>query len=79
VYITYIKRDSEGENEMTDQEMRDTLRGMIADWNNLSDEQKAEANAIAAEQAAKRIMEIEVNRSLGYIIDWGTGEFVKVS
>jgi len=62
---------------MTDQEMRDTLRGMIADWNNLTDEQRAEANAIAAEQAAKRYMEVQINRALGFDYDWATGEFVK--
>jgi hypothetical protein len=63
---------------MSNEEAREILRGMIADWNNLTTEQRAEANAIAAEQAAMRITEIEVNRALGYIIDWGTGEFVKV-
>jgi len=60
---------------MTDQEMRDTLRGMIEDWNNLTDEQRAEANAIAAEQAARAWIDQEVNRAMGLQYNWATGEW----
>lgn len=62
---------------MTDQEMRDTLRGMIEDWKNLTDEQRAEAQAIAAEQAAKRYADHLLNQAIGLTYDWATGEYVK--
>jgi hypothetical protein len=39
---------------MTNQEAQDTIRQMLADWDNLTAEQRAEAQAIAAEQAAIR-------------------------
>jgi len=37
---------------MTNQTAQDTIRQMLNDWNNLTAEQRAEAQAIAAEQAA---------------------------
>ena len=61
---------------MTNQEAAETLRQMILDWNNLTDEQRAEAQAIASEQAAKRYMEVQINRSIGLDLNWATGEFV---
>lgn len=60
---------------MTDQEMRDALRGMIEDWSNLTDEQRAEAQAIAAEQAARAYTDHLFHRALGLEYDWATGEW----
>jgi hypothetical protein len=62
---------------MTDQEARETLRQMIQDWNNLTAEQRAEANAIAAEQAARAMMDQQINRAIGLTYDWATGEWVR--
>jgi hypothetical protein len=39
---------------MTNQEARETIRQMLADWNNATAEQRAKALAVAAERAAKR-------------------------
>jgi hypothetical protein len=60
---------------MSNEEARDILRGMILDWNNLTDEQRAEASAIAAEQAALALMDQQVNRAIGLQYDWATGEW----
>lgn len=38
---------------MTTKEAQDTIRQMLADWDNLTDEQRAEAQASAAKQAAE--------------------------
>ena len=62
---------------MTNQTAQDTIRQMLADWDNLTAEQRAEAQAIAAEQAAIRYTEVLVNRAIGFDLDWKTGEFVK--
>jgi hypothetical protein len=60
---------------MNNTEAAETLRQMIQDWNKLTDEQRAEAQAIAAEQAASRYAEVLFNRAIGLDLNWATGEF----
>ena len=49
---------------MTNQEAQDTFRQMLNDWDNLTAEQRAEAHAIAAEQAAHAYADFIVERAI---------------
>jgi hypothetical protein len=63
------------ENEMTDNEK---LAWIVANWNIATDEQKAEAQMLTVTAAAERYTEIAVNRAMGFIFDYATGNFVEV-
>ncbi len=62
---------------MTNAGTAERLQEIIAKWNTATDDEKAEAQAITVTAAAERYTEILVNRAMGFIFDYRTGEFVE--